>query len=283
MNADRERSGFYLTLSRAFLAPRTPAAFEGFRFVLAEDLDDYGRALGYPIADTVGFFARTVESLRTQTELLQLYSGLFLQPPRPASLNASLHLDGAIMGRSTDAIERAYARHGLARAEDFGDTPDHLSAQLEFLACLYDRAAQDAASAPCLIAEAQDFIRTLLLPWVPLLVGQLREAVTERAMPPVYLHLADVLQEALTADAGEIPDEVWRVIDPERAAARRAQEREMVHCRECGVPIAPAGRVRRVRKVLEKQGVDASHLDLCIDCRGAPKALLAQLTSGGAA
>jgi TorA maturation chaperone TorD len=280
MNQHAERSAFYRTLSQAFLPP-TPAVFEGFRVALADDLNEYGSLLGYAIEDAAGFLQRVVESVGSHDALLLLYSALFLQPPRIAHLNASLHLDGAILGRSADAIERAYARYGLGRADTFGDLPDHLSLQLEFLAFLYGRAAQDEAAAPDLVAEAQDFIRCHLLSWVPMLARQLRAAVIGRELHPLYVHLTGILQEALAADAGEITEALWAVIDPERAADRQAQAREMVHCRECGVPIAPAGRVRRVRKVLEREGIDASHLDLCIDCRGAPQALLAQLTAAG--
>lgn len=282
LHENTERSAFYLTLSRAFTTPQTPAAFEGFRCALAQDLSEYGRVLAYPIEDAAGFLQRSVESVGSAEELLQIYSALFLQPPRRAHLNASLHLDGALLGRSADACERAYAQHGLGRAEDFRELPDHLSLQLEFLAFLYGQAAQEPAAAGALVAEAQSFIRALVLAWVPMLARQLREAVIENGLHPLYVHLVGILQDALTVDAGEMSEELWSVIDPERAAARRAQEREMVHCRECGVAIAPAGRVRRVRKVLGQQGIDASHLDLCFDCRGAPQALLAQLGAGGA-
>lgn len=280
LNENAERSAFYLTLSRAFATPQTHAAFEAFRDALAEDLSEYGRLLAYPIEDATGFLSRTIESVGSAGELLQIYSGLFLQPPRRAHLNASLHLDGALLGRSADACGRAYAQYGLGRAEDFHELPDHLALQLEFLAFLYERAAREPAAAGPLVAEAQAFIRALVLSWVPMLARQMREAVMENGLHPLYVHLVGILQDALMVDAGEISEELWTVIDPERAAARKAQEREMVHCRECGVAIAPAGRVRRVKKVLEREGIDGSHLDLCFDCRGAPKALLAQLGAG---
>jgi TorA maturation chaperone TorD len=273
------RSDLYLTLSRAFAVPLAPASFEAFRCALAEDLGEYGHLLGYPIADAVGFLGRSIESVESADQLLQIYSGLFLQPPRRAHLNASLHLDGALLGRSADACERAYAQYGLVRAESFRELPDHLTLQLEFLAFLYQRASSEPAGAAALVAEAQAFNRALVLSWVPMLARQLRQAVMTDALHPLYVNLAGVLQEVLTADAGEIPDELWGVIDPERAAAGKAQKREMIHCRECGVAIAPAGRVRRVRKVLEREGIDGSHLDLCFDCRGAPQVLMAQLTT----
>ena len=282
LNENADRSAFYLTMSRAFLAPQSSEVFEGFRDVLVDDLSDYGSLLGYPIEDRAGCLKRVIESVGGHEQLLQLYSALFLQPPRLAYLNASLHLDGAILGRSADAIERAYARHGLGRAERFGDLPDHLSLQLEFVAFLYGRAAEEPTAEQALVAEAQDFIRSLVLAWTPMLGRQLQASVMEHELHPLYLHLIGILHEALMVDAGEIPEALWAVIDPERAAVRKAQQREMVHCRECGVAIAPAGRVRRVKKVLEREGIDASHLDLCIDCRGAPQALMAQLTVAGA-
>ncbi len=199
-----------------------------------------------------------------------------MQPPRVVPINAALYLDGSIMGRSVDLLEHTLREHGMERADEFRDTPDHLALLLEALGTLYAQAAA-APDAPRGEDEARSFLRTFLLSWVPVFVRRLDKAVREKELSSAYLHLARALQAALIHDAGKISDELWEVIDPQRAALAEAKRREMARCRECGAEIAPAGRLRRVKKVLAREGMDLSHLDLCLDCRGSPKALLARL------
>jgi len=266
-----ERADFYLCLSRAFLPPGEES-FNAMKDLLADDLEEIASDVDYPIADSLAELRTVMGRVADPLALLQAYSGLFLQPPRQVPINASLYLDGAIMGRSTDAMERIYRNHGMQKAEGFRDLPDHLALLLEFIAYLFDK-AHDQADAE----DARAFIREFLLSWVPVFVRQLEKATGELGHPPVYLHLARVLRAALIHDAGEIPEDLWRIIDPDRFRGEVEKERAMALCRDCGAPIAPAGRMRRVKRVLEKEGIDTTHLDLCLNCRGSPRVLLGRL------
>lgn len=269
------RAEFYLVLAQAFMPPESVTAGEAMKSCLADDLEQIAAEAGYALDPQITALRRALGRVESPLTLLQDYSGLFLQPPREVQINASLYLDGAVMGRSVDRLEAAYRTLGLERAECFRDLPDHLSVVLEFLALLHARAAQGAEAQQG--DEIGTFVRDFLLCWVPHFARAIERAVLEKGHSPVYLHLARVLQEALVRDAGEITDELWRVIAPERFAGASKREREMLCCRECGAEIAPAARVRRVKKVLEKEGIDTGHLDLCMNCRGSPGALLGRL------
>lgn len=270
------RAELYLSFARAFLPPADDVAFRALRDLLPGDLAITAAEAGHPIGTHALAFGDAVARLPGALCLAQLYSGLFVQPPREVPINAALYLDGSVMGRSVDLIERSLREHGMARAEGFRDSTDHLALLLEALGTLYAQAgeAPDAARRE---DEARSFLRRFLLSWVPLFTRQLEKAVRQRQCSPAYLHLARALQAALIHDAGEIPEALREVIDPQRAALAGARRKEMARCRKCGAEIAPAGRLRRVKRVLAREGMDVSHLELCFDCRGSPRALLARI------
>lgn len=261
------RAEFYLSLARAFLVP-DDRMYAGVKDYLADDLSEMASELGYPIAEPIERLRAVAAELTGALELLQTYSALFVQPPRKVPINAALYLDGAILGRSVDAMERVYLNHGMERAEAFRDTADHLGLQLEFLAYLFAGAARDPTHGDAIVEDTRAFIREFMLSWVPMFARRVRDATAELGCPDVYRHLSAILEGALQADAGEIPDDLWQLMDPARAQAAAPAQRAMATCTRCGADIAPAGRVRRVRKLLEKEGIDVSHLELCVACRG---------------
>jgi TorA maturation chaperone TorD len=272
------RAEFYLMLSRAFLPPTGPDAHDAFVNALPGELRETSEAAGYDILQKIREYAAVAARVPDRTALLQIYSGLFLMPPREVQLHVSVFLDGTILGKSCDALEVFYRKHGLARSEDFRDLPDHISAVLEFLALLYARAAEtDGYPRADLENDATELVRHFLLSWVPMMKRQLARQQKEEdthlgaeARPPIYLRLVELLEAALVADAGELSPSLKRVLSPEaQDEATREDSKEMAKCVECGADIAPAARIRRVKKVLEKEGIDASHLDLCPKCRGA--------------
>lgn len=279
------RAEFYLMLSRAFLPPTAPDAHDAFVNVLPDELREIGRAAGYDdlsrgdsrLLQKIGDYAAVAAAVPDHTTLLQIYSGFFLMPPREVQLHVSVYLDGTILGRSCDALEVFYRKHGLARSDDFRDLPDHLSAVLEFLALLYARAAgTDGYPRADLENDATELNRHFLLTWVPRMKRQLARMQHEEdaqlgsaARPPVYLRLVDILEAALVADAGELSAELLQVLSPQAPEeSHREDAKDMATCVDCGADIAPAARIRRVRKVLEKEGIDTSHLDRCPKCRG---------------
>lgn len=271
------KAEFYLMLSRAFLPPTAPDSHDAFVHALPEELREISAAAGYDNLQKIDAYATSAAGVADQTALLQIYAGFFLMPPREVQLHVSVYLDGTILGKSCDALEVFFRKHGLARSDDFHDLPDHLSAVLEFLALLYAKAAEtEGYPRADLLNDATELNRHFLLSWVPVMKRQLakmqQEVVAHRgtaAAPPIYLQLAELLEAALVADAGSLSPELRRVLSPEtEIETNKDDAKAMAKCLECGADIAPAARIRRVKKVLEKEGIDTSHLDLCPKCRG---------------
>ncbi len=77
-------------------------------------------------------------SLEQQAETLSVeYARLFLAPQRLASPYESLQLgEGRLWGKSTVEVNQICKKFGFVLDEKFKDTPDHLSAELSFLAQL---------------------------------------------------------------------------------------------------------------------------------------------------
>lgn len=284
-NVIAAKAEFYLMLSRAFLPPTAPDSHDAFVYALPEELREIGVAAGYDKfshRDSTGLqkidtYAALAAGVTDRTRLLQIYSGFFLMPPREVQLYVSAYLDGNILGKSCDALQAFYRKHQLAHSDDFHDLPDHLSAVLEFLALLYAKAAAtDGYARADLLNDATDLNRVFLLSWVPVMRRQLAHRQQEAddhlgagAMPAIYPQLTEILEAALVADAGDLSPELRQVLSPEaRVEANKEDSKEMAKCVDCGADIAPAARIRRVRKVLEKEGIDTGHLDLCPQCRG---------------
>lgn len=279
------KAEFYLMLSRAFLPPTAPDSHDAFVNILPEELREIGAAAGYDgfahrdatVLQKIDTYAALAAGVADRTRLLQIYSGFFLMPPREVQLYVSAYLDGNILGKSCDALLAFYRKHDLAHSDDFHDLPDHLSAVLEFLALLYARAAEtDGYARADLLNDARDLNRVFLLSWLPVMRRQLAHMQQEAnehggadVMPAIYPQLAEILEAALVADAGDLSAELRQVLSPEtRMPDHHEDAKEMAKCVDCGADIAPAARIRRVRKVLEKEGIDTGHLDLCPRCRG---------------
>jgi len=265
----KAKAEFYLILSRCFMPPTAPEIFPAMKDVMADELREIAPVAGYVLDQPVGAYTAALAAIPNPLTLLQVYSGLFLAPPRKVHLYSSVHIDGTILGRSSDEVEAFYRRYGMERADDFMELHDHLGAELEFLALLYARAAaatEDARTA--ILVDCRDFSRRHLLSWLPRLRQSLEQALAEESHATLYLSLVDLLLTAQVTEAGELSANSGPTMDPAELKADAGVATEMANCRLCGLAIASAARIRRVRKVLEKEGIDTGHLDLCPKCRG---------------
>lgn len=253
----------HLLLSRAFLPPMDPVFAAAFRRDLADDLDALAQELPFDCAHTVRDFRSSLDEVGSEGELLQGYSALFLQPPIRVYLNASVHLDGSLLGPSSKLMEEAYHRHGLSPSAELRDLSDHLSRLLEFVALLFARAAESgsAEEAAALSAEAREFSVAFLRSWLPGLAVEVRGACEELGLPRPYQHLAELA--AIAVWEGD----AWRRSD---AAAQDRPERapRQANCSACGQPYAEDAALMAVRRIMEKRGLDTTHLDRCPNCRG---------------
>lgn len=193
------RGEFYLCLARAFLTPRAPAAFEGLREALADDLAELAAALGYACGDALADYRAAIAAIPDPLALLGRYSALFVAPPRAVQINTATYLDGALNGGSVAAMEEHYRRCGVARGADFHDLSDHVSVQLEFVAWLYLRSAEaQECGVPPPTVRPEHFLNDYVARWLP---AFLRDLEAAEGGPNPWLGLAHVLAAAVAHDA----------------------------------------------------------------------------------
>ena len=199
------RAAFFLTLARAFAPPREPAVAEAFKGDLALDLEEMADELAYDLGDAPALLREGAAGIDGPEALLRLYAGLFLTPPAPVHLTAAVYLDGAILGNAAFEIEQWYARHGFIRNAGFHDLADHVTAQLEFVFLIFNRAAEamvegDSMTALALAAEARRFLAAFPHRWIQGLRPAIEAACVERGWPGVYVALAKTLAAAVLAE-----------------------------------------------------------------------------------
>lgn len=263
-------SDLYMMLSLAFRTPNDPGRVAAMRAYLVGDLAAAAQeaAVEFAAADLTAL-AEALAAIPDDLTLLQIYSALFLTPPRLASLSAGIYLDGGILGRSVDGMRDAYRRHGVGYAGTDGDLPDHLAVQLEFMALLYGRAAVAAdndsggAAQTKLIAEAEFFRDVYILPWLPVLISKIA-AADIAAVASVNPYLALVRLALTLAAAGRTPKPAR--VQPERVVTTTATKDFQI-CRVCGASFALSTELRNMHKILHKKGIDGDFLNACPDCR----------------
>ncbi|MFN3763239.1 MAG: molecular chaperone [Anaerolineae bacterium] len=122
------------------------------------------------------------------------YTYLFINavPHVPAPPYASAYAgEGLLMGEPAEAALVAYRRAGLALANDYHDLPDHIAAELEFLAWLGEQAVAaqesgDEEQAGQWWTQFRAFLNQQVRPWVPAFCRRVEEA----ARLPFYRELA---------------------------------------------------------------------------------------------
>lgn len=217
--------------------------------LLAGDVDrDLRRAVDWLDCDrelfdeSLGALARFVSDHGSDDpgELLENlavdYAGLFIGPSRdlPAQPYESVWIDRdpdsgkpIFGGPSTTAVEAVYAHHGLERAGDHRDLPDHVATEAEFLCYLCDREAAawavgNAEDARKLRASEQRFLTDHLGRFAPLFAAAVRAASPDS----VYSALAGFLVAYLTVESGtpymDVVTSIWSSPEPPLGAGRLA-------------------------------------------------------------
>ncbi|MGQ9627112.1 MAG: TorD/DmsD family molecular chaperone [Anaerolineae bacterium] len=130
------------------------------------------------------------------------YTYLFINavPHVPAPPYASAYMgQGLLMGEPAETALRTYRRAGLTLAEDYHDLPDHLAAEMEFLAWLGEQAleaheAGDEEQAREWVAQQKVFWRGQMQPWLAAFCQRVEEA----ARIPFYRALARLAEPLLS-------------------------------------------------------------------------------------
>ncbi|MGQ9584134.1 MAG: TorD/DmsD family molecular chaperone [Anaerolineae bacterium] len=131
------------------------------------------------------------------------YTYLFINavPRVPAPPYASAYTkQGLLMGEPAEAALVAYRQAGLSLAEDYRDLPDHVAAELEFLASLGRQAVEalevgERELARVRLAQLQAFVEQQAWPWLP----GFCQRVVKAARTPFYRELARLALALLSA------------------------------------------------------------------------------------
>lgn len=251
------RAELYLTLARAFLAPRDEALARAMHEALADDLHELAAELSLDIAAPLAALRAALAALPEPLQLLQAYSAIFLSPPAAAWINAGQYVDRALDGGSVREMEQAYRAAGVERAEHFHDLADHVSVQLEFVAMLLaaqaSRLTGETVGDP-LPVDPGEFLHRYASRWIgPLLADLDRAAATKNLAGNPYLPLARILQQAVLRDA------VAPEVDARLARKQRAIERARATVAVRGISEQD---LEEMRRKLAARGLSTEHLQL---------------------
>ncbi|MEX0637583.1 MAG: molecular chaperone TorD family protein [Burkholderiales bacterium] len=165
-------------------------------------------APGEPLADEVGQLGAAVHAALGDRQALdalevdytRLFAGLAARygPPPPF---ASVALESRLMGDAAIAVEAAYLEAGFAPPAPEAGPPDHLGAELRFLAFACHREmeawqAGDRAAAAGWVERERRFLDEHLMPWVPAHC----ERLARSAETPFYRAVASLIGQACRLD-----------------------------------------------------------------------------------
>jgi len=143
------------------------------------------------------------EELAAALQALQVeYTRLFINavPHVPAPPYASAYFgQGMLMNEPAETALQAYRRAELDLAEDFGDLPDHLAAELEFLSRLEEQTIEaqekgETERAQNWADQKEDFLSRQLKPWLPEFGRRVEEAA-RMSFYPELVKLAKLVLE----------------------------------------------------------------------------------------
>ena len=178
-------------LSSMYLCKPTREAINGWKMLLADDTSDQWAEL------ILALQAIDLGSEAALEDLLWDYTRLFLGPyklPCPPWESVYTSQKRLLMQDAADATQALYAEFGLA-VEDANVMPDHIGAELGFLAQVLERMKKsDDESVKCSVI-ADKFLSEHLMQWIPSFTQDL-VASTET---PLYRALAHATMNILEA------------------------------------------------------------------------------------
>ncbi len=199
------RGQVYLTLSRCFLTPDDGLVSE----LVGKRAESLGRAIH--VLRPRGYEIGGLEELRGELDRPDLdlhllrseHTRVFVtsapRVPCPPYESVYRTEDRLVMSDHAIDVLNTYREFGLDRAEDFRDLPEHVSAELEFMAYLtrLEGAAPGAGVDPVEVASAElEFIETHLAAWIP----PFADCVRQNSKHPLYRAAARALREFLESD-----------------------------------------------------------------------------------
>lgn len=180
----RDRASIYELLALGFSLPSAE---------LAEAISKTIVPLSFPFLDPKG--------------LIPEYHRLFVGPAQlPAPPYESVYREGwRVMGETTLDVKRQYEEAGYALAPSFTELPDHVTAELAFMALLAEEEARaweagDVSAALSWLEREKAFLGDHLTRWVPAFCERLLASTDA----PFYRRLAVALREFVTLNAERV-------------------------------------------------------------------------------
>lgn len=253
------QSVFYLTLARAFLAPQEVATFAAFKQFLVEDLAELNDVLDYPIIEELASLQHELAGIPDHGALLGAYSALFLDPGSRIPINAGVYIDGAMMGDTVARIEVCFRARGLEKVDGFPDLADHVAVQLEFVAHLFELAAEAPEMQAAADMQASDFLHIFVAAWAPRLVAEIAEAGQRLGLAAnPYLPLARIVEAVAEIDAAGV--------SPQYAMRRQQTAIEKARIRRASAGISDED-MAIIELKLREQGLSTDHLRIPLEGR----------------
>ncbi len=168
------RAALYCALALGFSTPTARDLREISGWILEVLQKAKSLPVGPVLEDELKIFESCVNAA-DRTSLMAEYHRLFVGPHKlPAPPYASVYLESepTIMGPSTLDVSRIYEEAGFLLSPSFKDLPDHIAAELEFMALLCEEEAKawqrdDLCETTRLLCHQESFLRDHLLRWIP--------------------------------------------------------------------------------------------------------------------
>lgn len=145
---------------------------------------------------------------KTRGSLKLEYERLFVGPYKlPAPPYASLYLESepTVMGRSTLGVLRMYEDAGFVLSPSFKDLPDHIAAELEFMALVCEEERRswkkgDPSGAGRFLSVEERFLSGHLVQWIP----KFTAAILFSTQTPFYRALASLTRDYVVLDLNSV-------------------------------------------------------------------------------
>jgi len=167
---------------------------------LLEDLQALSEIVTYLDPEIADAANRILTELEEQSfdELLKEYSRLFIGPfqlEAPPFGSVYLESEGRLMGQSTAEVKKIYQECGLDISPDFQSPPDHVAAELEFVAYLglQENGSQDKDQKKYYQRQQALFLHRHIGYWFPLLA----ENIEKHTIQSFYLDLSFLTRQLL--------------------------------------------------------------------------------------
>lgn len=188
---EKKRGDCFRLLSACFYQPEKA-------FFLKEGIFSNLASLLKEVSPEASAFAVELEkvfSISTEVDLNVDYARLFVGPNELlAAPFGSVYLDGErkVMGDSTMEVIKIYEEQGLSIDKGFGNLPDHITAELEFMYYLIYKELEaldksDMAAALNYIKIQEIFLNRFLKQWIQPFCSKIKEGTTNG----FYRSLAD--------------------------------------------------------------------------------------------